>query len=202
MLSTGEREESGLRSYTLHRCWPLAVVLTMVALALLIVSAVQPALYTARYSSPLGDVHFTVGAFRLCYSAGELSGCRDIDSACEVQPLERLPDVKGTVVDECDSWNSARVLQVLAVLFVVAGLLCQLCAAMRAWVKGSSMLAFTLTLLGALCGLVSMALYATLRKGQQSAAMENADVAYGFTLLVIGWLLAFIAALAFWPCGD
>ena len=60
LLGTGE-EESGLRPYTLHRCWPLATILTIISLTLLIVSAAQPSVYSTTVASP--------SAWPLCLSA-------------------------------------------------------------------------------------------------------------------------------------
>ena len=205
LLGTDEEGEveSDLRPYSLHRCWPLATILTFVSLALLIVSAVQPALFSISFTSPLGSAIIRIGAFKLCYTAGDLSGCRDIDSACEVQALgDRLPEVKGPVVSDCDEWNAARAMLLLATVFVGLGLLCQLCATMKTWVRGTTAFAFALTVLGALCGLVAMALYAHMRNEEDGLLMDRADFSYSFTLLVIGWVLAFISAFFFWRLGG
>ena len=203
LLPTGEEESDSYRFYPLHRCWPFVAVLTLLAVALLIVAAVEPSIFSSKFTSALGEAEFTIGAFRLCYHAGELSGCQDIDSACEFSALgDRLPDVKGAVVSNCDEFNAARALLVLAVVFIAVGLLFQLCASMRAWVKGTSALAFTFTLLGALCGLVCMALYARTKAQENGLLWNDANYGYSFVLICVGWVLAFIAAFAFWPFGE
>ena len=47
-----------------------------------------------------------------------------------------------------------------------------------------------------------MALYANIKEQEDGLLMEHADYSYSFTLLIVGWVLAFVSALFFWPLGD
>jgi Kef-type K+ transport system membrane component KefB len=108
----------------------------------------------------------------------------------------------GSVVSDCDEFNAARGLLLVSVFFLALGLLFQLCAAMRSWVKGTTVFAFSFTLLGSLCGLVSMALYATLRDEEERLVMAGASYSLSFVLLSVGWPLSLLSSLVFCPFTD
>ena len=102
-------------------------------------------------------------------------------------------------MDDCDKFNAARILLLAAIVLTTLALLIQLLVACHVALSTTLPLSFVLTLLGGLCGLVSMALFASQRQNDSGVLKESARVSMSFGLLSAGWVLALLPACCFWP---
>jgi len=196
------------QAYHLYHLWPVTCILTVVAITFIVVAIYEPHLFYRRLAPPLDGIVINTGAWSLCVSATDSSGtisynnCWDIDRSCQTpQPYPNiLPDTfKGRVVNDCDRFNAARGAMVAAAILLGVGLLAQLLATCRMCIMSNAMLAFVFTMLGALAGMVAMALLATLHSNDQAIPLYHSDYDYGFWLTVAGWVVAFICSLFFVP---
>lgn len=195
------------RAYHLYHIWPVTCLLTLLSIIFLIVALYEPHIYTRRPINAV-DAVINTGAFSLCVNAKDGSGtitfnqCWDIDKRCQTpQPWPSiLPDTfKGQVVNDCDRFNAARGALIAAVVFTGVGLITQLLATSRLCIMSNAALSFAFTMLGALAGMVAMALFATLHNSDDAIPVFGSTYDYCFWLLVAGWSVAFVCSLFYIP---
>lgn len=179
----------------------VGTLLTWLAVGLLIIAAATNHIYK-QHGDPdtplVKDLSTQIGAFKACYIFRDTSGCNEIDRSCKVTFLDSFPELsKMKLFENCDKFNAARGFLVLSIIILgIAGLF-QLLAAIGAIVNVSAVVGFILGMVGSVCGIVSMALFASIRNDDDGIAAKDAELDYSFALIIIGWVAAFISSLCF-----
>jgi len=179
----------------------IGALLTWLGVILLIAAAATNNIYHQHGASDvpvIKDLSTHIGAFEACYNYKDHSGCNRIDRDCKVVFLKDFPELtKAKIIDDCEKFNAARSLLVLAIILVgIAGLF-QILAALGASIEFTSISGFVLGMMGSFCAIVSMSLFAAMRDGDQGLATKGADFDFSFVLLTTGWVLAFVSSLCF-----
>ena len=170
-------------------------------MVLFIVALATPAvIQTSGELLPGTTFHGQYGPFRVCsHLNSESDSCKAVDGHCEfsLRPVSGV-EIKVPVVKDCDKWNAARGLLVIAAIAAIIAFLLQLVAVTSAGAsRGVRGGAAFLALLSALCGMVSMALFANMKNDDVAFEVVPSDLGYGFWMLTVGWVLMLIAALPF-----
>lgn len=140
------------------------------------------------------------GPFQLTYQVADSDkDTEDIDGHCQytLTILDQSQPVD--VVDNCDKLNAARGFLVLAAMAAIVAFMTQTCVACTATknrlLRGC---AGFFGVVAALCGLISMALWADLKNSDKAFAdPATSSYLYGFWMLVVGWVLVGFASLPF-----
>jgi len=104
---------------------------------------------------------------------------------------------KTKIIRDCEKFNAARGLLVLAIILIgIAGLF-QILAALSAGLVFNSTAGFIFGVIGSACGIVSMSLFAAMRGDRDGLATNRADFDFSFVLITVGWVLAFLSSLCF-----
>lgn len=188
----------------------IACVFTLIAVVLFIVTAATPNLYHSSGVAGLStdDSTADIGPFKICGHNSLLGdSCGKIDDKCETPIYDSNSNgktkgsatISGEVIDNCGEWNTARAFLILAILVGAAAFIIQ---SVRACSGSTNKVVKSFSvLLGlgcAVCGVVSMALFITLKNNDEDLKVANKiEFAFGFWLLVVGWVCALLAALPF-----
>lgn len=145
----------------------------------------------------VGTIHGNYGPFRVCsHLNSDSDSCKAVDGHCEysLRPVSGV-EIKVPVVKDCDKWNAARGLLVVAAIAAIVAFLLQLAVITSAGSSGGVRgAAVFLALLAALCGMVSMALFANMKNDDDAFKEVPADLGYGFWMITVGWVLAPVRA--------
>ena len=112
-------------------CGRFALLLTLAAVVLFIVALATPAvIQTSGDILPGTTFHGKYGPFRVCsHLNSESDSCKAVDGHCEfsLRPVSGV-EIKVPVVKDCDKWNAARGLLVIAAIAAIIAFLLQLVA--------------------------------------------------------------------------
>jgi len=197
------------RGFHLYHLWPVCIVVCIISFIFIGVSLYEPNLLVRQVSIPLlNTMTFYTGAFSECAVATDMAGskvyneCFDIDSSCNINiptNFPGIPNFSGEIVSDCTRFNVVRGLMIASLVLIGLGLFCQILATCRFCIVSNASVAFLTTMLGALSGLVSMALLITLRESETTIPLNGSNYDYSFWLLVSGWVVAFIMAIFYIP---
>ena len=108
-----------------------ALLLVLAAVVLFIVALATPAvIHTSGDLLPGTTFHGQYGPFRVCsHLNSESDSCKAVDGHCEfsLRPVSGV-EIKVPVVKDCDKWNAARGLLVIAAIAAIIAFLLQLVA--------------------------------------------------------------------------
>jgi hypothetical protein len=179
----------------------VGAILTWLGVILLIAAVATNNIYQQHGASDVPivkDLSTHIGAFSACYNYRDHSGCDRIDRDCQVVFLKDFPELtKAKIIDDCEKFNGARTLLVLAIILVGIGGLFQLLAALGASIEFTSISGFVLSMMGTMCAIASMSLFVSLRHDDQGLATKGADFDFSFVILTIGWVLSLISSFCF-----
>ncbi len=155
--------------------------MTLIALILYVVVLATPqVIHTNTTFAGIG-LKSDVGPFKVCVTAVALgeskTECDNINNNCQFQDPNDKNNEGGKVVENCDKFNAARGFLVIGALFSAAALLTMtliVCTkSSKGFVRG---LAIFCALMGAIAGLISMAVFADVRAtGQQTGGTADSS---------------------------
>jgi len=180
------------------KTYPLSFMLSSIALALIIASAVTPLLYKLRTEVLTNQLNVQTGPFRQCWSYKDFSECHDIDRDCKVPISSVFPsDWQTTVFERCSQFNAARILMLFQILLVGLASFCQFLAICHAFEWCSVPFAMITNSFATIIGIIVMCLFIHLKQTEDTILINNSDFSVSFILLCISWPLSAISTFLF-----